>query len=133
MKQLLLTLLGVLLMVPTFASDFQYEYEGQILSYTVLDEETKTVTVEKYESPSGNLKIPKVAVDRNTEYSVTTIGSDAFSDCRDLTTVEIPNSVTSIGDRAFSYCYGLKSVEIPNSVTSIAYSDFSECISINTI
>ena len=50
---------------------------------------------------------------------VTSIGEDAFYDCRKLTSVEIPNSVTSIGDYAFSRCSGLTSVEIPNSVTSI--------------
>ena len=39
--------------------------------------------------------------------SVTSIKSDAFSDCANLTTITIPASVTSIGDEAFDSCSGL--------------------------
>ena len=43
-------------------------------------------------------------------FPVTTIGNSAFSDCRSLTSVTIPNSVTSIGGEAFYYCTSLKKV-----------------------
>jgi len=55
------------------------------------------------------------------------IGSGAFSDCTDLTSVTIPNSVTSIGDSAFWRCTNLTSVTIGNSVTSIGNRAFSDC------
>lgn len=38
------------------------------------------------------------------KYPVTTIYSNAFKDCKALTSVSIPNSVTSIGDYAFNGC-----------------------------
>ena len=50
---------------------------------------------------------------------ITTIGGNAFSYCRALTSVTIPNSVTKIGSSAFTYCSALTSVTIPNSVTEI--------------
>ena len=51
----------------------------------------------------------------------------AFSDCKSLQSVTIPNSVTSIGDEAFSGCDSLQSITIPNSVTSIGGGAFSGC------
>ena len=53
--------------------------------------------------------------------SVTSIGGDAFHDCKRLTSITIPGSVTSIGDRAFWACLGLSSINIPDSVTSIGF------------
>ena len=38
---------------------------------------------------------------------VTSIGKNAFYNCRGLTSVTIPNSVTSIGKNAFYNCRGL--------------------------
>ena len=41
------------------------------------------------------------------------IADFAFSGCRGLTSITIPDSVTSIGSYAFLGCYGLKSITIP--------------------
>ena len=65
--------------------------------------------------------------------SVTSIGEDAFRNCKSLTSVTIPNSVTSIGDYAFCWCSSLTSVTIPNSVTSIGEDAFSWCSSLTSV
>ena len=64
---------------------------------------------------------------------VTRIGDLAFGGCRNLTSVEIPNSVKSIGVRAFVECIHIPSIEIPNSVTSIEEQAFSRCDDLTSI
>ena len=64
---------------------------------------------------------------------VTIIGNDAFSNCYNLTSIEIPNSVTSIGNDAFYDCENLTSVVIGNSVTSIGGSAFRYCSSLSSV
>ena len=69
----------------------------------------------------------------NKDFSVTTIGYLAFSDCFGLTSVNIPNSVTEIGEGAFADCSGLTSLTIPNSVTEIGMNAFSSCSGLTSL
>ena len=65
--------------------------------------------------------------------SVTSIGAEAFEDCRGLEAVSIGNSVSFIGFGVFWDCRGLTAVEIPNSVTTIGDFAFAGCVGLNTI
>ena len=65
--------------------------------------------------------------------SVTSIGDEAFYDCTSLTSVTIGNGVTSIGYEAFRSCESLTSVTIPDSVTSIGSGAFEYCTSLTSV
>lgn len=62
--------------------------------------------------------IPKQVSFNGVEYSVTSIGNYAFSNCS-LESVTIPNSVKTIGERAFVECSSLTSAVIGSGVTTI--------------
>lgn len=62
--------------------------------------------------------------------NVTSIGREAFRDCKSLASITIPERVTSIGHSAFWDCSSLESVTIPESVTSIGVQAFNYCSSL---
>ena len=51
----------------------------------------------------------------------------AFSNCKNLTKITIPNNITSIGQYAFYYCQNLTSINLPSSITSIGEYAFYYC------
>ena len=65
--------------------------------------------------------------------NATEIGENAFKSCINLSDIEIPESVISIGESAFESCASLKSIKLGNDISSIAYSTFSGCISLSEI
>lgn len=60
------------------------------------------------------------------ENGITSIGGEAFYNCRYLENVSIPDSVTYIGQDAFYFCSGLKEITLPNSLLSIGREAFSD-------
>lgn len=64
---------------------------------------------------------------------VTEIGNSAFSSCKQLTRIIIPDSVTYIGERAFFECSSLISLTIPYGLASIGSNAFYGCSSLNSV
>ncbi len=87
------------------------------------DGESYSVTGVCDETTEGEIVIPATYNGK----PVTSIGESAFSDCKLLDSITIPDSVTSIGDYAFDYCTSLTSITIPDSVTSIGDGAFYYC------
>lgn len=110
-----------------------HDFEVDGIYYTYLSQSDKTVAVSSKETAyfenskdySGNVVIPPTVTYQGMTYSVTSISGNAFRDCTELTSIEIPNSVTSIGGLAFDGCTSLMNIEIPSSVTSISSDAFN--------
>ncbi len=59
--------------------------------------------------------------------SVTSIGSDVFTDCEELENITIPDGVTEIKDYTFETCTSITSVTISKNVTMIGENAFYKC------
>lgn len=58
---------------------------------------------------------------------VTSIGSSAFQDCKNLETVSLPGSLTVLGEAAFLRCGKLTNVKLPASLKSVGEDCFTGC------
>ncbi|MBO5838472.1 MAG: leucine-rich repeat domain-containing protein [Bacteroidales bacterium] len=64
---------------------------------------------------------------------ISSIGSNTFNYCANLTTVTLGNGITSIGEQAFMWCENLTSINIPATLTSLAKNAFAYCESLTSI
>lgn len=86
----------------------------------------------------NNSRIPS-AEELPSGYPVETIGGWAFSGCRNLTNLDIPESITKIGSEAFKNCSSLKKINIPAAIKAnkfskgVASGAFIGCSSLESI
>ena len=87
--------------------------------------------------PVKNINLSKcntiVSVDFDSNSTISSISDNAFSDCQNLQSIELPQSLKIIGQRAFANCSKLSAIDIPDSVVSIGSYAFKSCSSIKTI
>ncbi len=103
------------------------------LYYTFTSDSTACVVFNNENCYSGDVVIPESVSYNGKEYAVDAIDQNAFYGCRELTSIEIPNTVKTIGDYAFCYCNGLTRIEIPNSVITIGEQAFFECSRLESV
>ena len=138
MKKNLLLILLCLFSFSAIHAENKWESEPDGMEWYLSVDGTLTVSIEgdmsnydEGETPWDLQRddIKKIVI----KEGVTRIGDLAFGGCRNLTSVEIPNTVKSIGVRAFVECIHIPSIEIPNSVTSIEEQAFSRCDDLTSI
>ena len=73
----------------------------------------------------GTVWIPPYIEYGGYKFEVTSIKSNAFESCKQLTEVTIPSTITSIESYAFEYCTALKAVHITdmNAWLKIVFGD----------
>ena len=153
--QLTMLLVAILLLpISAFAEQFYYNgicYETDYDSPG--DRNVRVISNNGYGSSSysGDITIPSKVnpygdyIDDYNAYTVTSISSDAFAWCSNLTSIRLPSTLISIDYGAFSYCSSLRSVEFSyydeyygywqnnNVLTTIKENAFYECSSLTSI
>ena len=129
MKRLLFSFLFVLLAISGWA---QTTFTQGDFTYTVTDEDAKTVSIAEAEAATltGAITIPSSVTYETVTYTVTSIADYGFGSNEDITEVTIPNTVTSIGEGAFYGCDGLTTITLPSTLTTIGNSAFFQCSSL---
>ena len=119
------------MLLPIVASAYNAEINGVFYEF---DTNTREAVVTFGDTLyTGSVTIPETVTYNDLTYSVTSIGTSAFTYCSGLTSVIIPNSVDSINTSAFKWCSSLNSVTIPNSVIYIGYQAFYECTGLTSV
>ncbi len=135
----LLTMFMSMMGINTFAYDIAVENaDGVTIYYNFINnnELELEVTYLSYNNPStynGDVVIPEEIIYMNMKRKVTRIGSYAFQNSTNLTSVTIPNSITSIFEGAFKNCSNLASMNITNSIRSIGNSAFYKCTGLTVV
>lgn len=80
----------------------------------------------------GDVVIPEHITYEGQTMKVTAIGDDAFAQCTNLRSIELPNTITEIGCRAFRACANLLDIDLPNSVAYIRNDAFAGCFSLTS-
>ena len=136
---LLLFLLTVELLPATaFASDIVGGYcgsegDGTNLSWS-LDLDTGELTIsgtgemKEWSNNSSWYNYKESIILVNIGENITSIGANAFKDCTNIKTVELPDSVVKIGRSAFSGCRNLSgNLKLPAYTVQIGDNAFSGC------
>lgn len=75
---------------------------------------------------TGDIVIPETVRHGNTDYTVTTVQSNAFKD-NEITSILLPNTVSVMGDACLGSCPKLVSAVLPAGLTSLGNSCFYDC------
>ena len=114
--------------------NFEEQCDGYYIYYTSTDGNV----VRPYKTDVFNAKIVSNSYEHGVgiiafDKPVRRIGEMAFTDCRKLSSITIPNTVLIIDDKAFFRCSSLVDITLPNSVKIIGSSAFYDCSSLTSI
>lgn len=135
-KQLLLSLLSLLLSIPSLSQNVETTFKVGNINYKVTT--VSTVSVSGVSSTlSGHVAIPEtVTSDQGKTFSVTKIDDNAFSNssfCKSIKAITLPQTITEIGSSAFSQCSLSDSLIIKGAITRIGNNAFKSGIKISRL
>ncbi len=103
--------------------------KATVAKYTI----DKTVTPYDTLYYEGDIVIPQTITYGGVEYTVVATATNAFQNCRNLTSVVLPSTCVTIGRGCFSGCSSLTASPIPETVTSVGTGVFNGCTALEEI
>lgn len=117
-----LSFLFLMMLLPLMASSETVEIDG--IYYNLISKGKIAEVTSNPQKYHGVISIPDTVRYDEVTYSVTSIGSEAFSYCSALDSIALPNSLTNIGKMAFFVCTSLTTMKFPENLTTIGESSF---------
>ena len=141
MKKSLFLLLGLLTSMVMLADDFAKQGEktidGITYEYGIVTRDDYSTTYEATITDGKNFSGTKLEIlssipietneEGNVNYSVTSIGKEAFKGNTNLDYVIIPNGINTIELSAFQNCSSITKLELPATIASIGNYAFAGC------
>lgn len=133
------------------------EYNNSSLSYpniSLITDDNKVIVSNKQTQPNNEIWYTttdgKIVEPRNEkgfvsntyddvigvitlENESTSLGTNAFMNCHNLKTIEIPSNIVTIGISSFQGCENLEAIKIPSGVNEIMTRTFLICTSLTSI
>ncbi len=103
-----------------------YEPTQETVTTCVVHSQCKLIIEDAFEDCANLISV-------DIPNSVMYIGNSAFMNCSSLSSVIFSNNLINIGASAFRNCSTLTSINIPGSVTSIGSAAFRDCASIKSL
>ncbi len=144
MKKVILLVLFSMFAIRGFSDTYDFFAvceSGQTLYYRILSSHEVIVvapgsspTWGGFERPTGDLIIPETVEYEGDTYTVVSIGANAFDECQELTSVQLPNTIQSIKAEAFAFCTGLTGAfVVPDQCAFIGGYALWECFSLTSL
>ena len=117
---------------PKNTGPYDIDIPEKLGNYTVTVLGEDSFSTDDFDSPLYDIhhtQIHSVTIPQ----SVTSIGKDAFAQCRVLQSLTIDDAATSIGDWAFDECYKLTTLSLGKNITTIGNYAFYDCRILNNV
>jgi len=117
---------------PKNTGPYDIDIPEKLGNYTVTVLGEDSFSTDDFDSPLYDIhhtKIHSVTIPQ----SVTSIGKDAFAQCRALQSLTIDDAATSIGDWTFDECYKLTTLSLGKKITTIGDYAFYDCRILNNV
>ena len=124
-KKILFLIVLVIISMHTYAYDI--EVNGLYFNLLSAEEGTVEVTYKSFnpydivrneQEYIGDIEIPEKVTLGNKTFTVVALGEYCFADCRQMTSLKLPNTIKLVKEGAFGRSR-LNTVEFPNSIDSI--------------